>query len=424
MIALPTVDYRTGKRLLPTASALDRARLCPPSAVLPRVDIILDILTRGTTRHRFLERVNVVGRDQALQEIEDDISRAISAAINLEGLPLDPACYVPEIAYAWNWRTGEARELGRGLDRNYVDAGATEDDLCGTADVVALLGQDGVFIADWKGLHDTAVPPLRRNRQLRFLAFVACELYGRDRAVIEIIRYDDKAETAWRDRLELDAFDLLAIRADLLELVREVLTARAALDAFDGDSLRAMEAGQLVPVVGEHCRRCPAQRKCPAHQVLLAFFRGGDAEAITRKFDELLSEATVTELYHWWKAAEVAIERIGESLKMWATRSPIRIDDDHVFAVQTQHWVSLVGNPGFHVIKELAGEEEAWKTAALKISNDALDKLAGRLKQKAIEAGKKTTKKAIYEDIIARADRVRGVKRDVVDQVRRIKVKR
>jgi len=112
------------KRLRLSGSKIHRVWRCPASAVLPQ-DTSDDreartepARGRGKAVHSYLERVRSVGREQALGEVPAEVLPLCKALV-IDELPTHLAT---EVAYAWNWRTRTARELGRNLGHRDYDA--------------------------------------------------------------------------------------------------------------------------------------------------------------------------------------------------------------------------------------------------------------------------------------------------------------
>lgn len=377
---------------LPTASQLDLAHTCPGSATLPRVAEITDGMTAGTVRHRFFQRCLEADRNTAILEIEDPTLRAMCEALDTDRLPLDPKSFAAEVALAWNWRTGAARELGRGLERDYSDRG--EDEIVGTADTVGLLGGDGVYVSDFKSRFDQ-VAPARRNLQLRFYALAAARAYGRDRAVIEICRPTDG--DPWIDRAELDAFDLAEVAEELRDLVRRIQ--RSAAD-------------MPVLVAGNHCRRCASIRFCPAQTAIVREVAGEPTDALIARWESELDAETACEAWHKLKAIEAFIEKAWAALEGFAMQRPIRLDEERVYGPTQVRRESIVGSVAWKVIEEAFGAEVAWSAAEVKVTKAAIE----RLVRERLQPGQKVTH--AVRDLLDKIDRAGGLRAKVQDEIR------
>ncbi len=197
-----------------SASSLWRADLCPAFAVLPHKKEHYADAAAGTAAHAELEKA-------------------------------PPAGGIAEVAFAYDVLSGSAREVGRSIGREY---GALADsEIPGTTDVL-MVQEDHVLLQDYKsgngyaeqlaGVYNTPA----RNLQLQHNALSAALVYGKPRAVVEVV-YLKSGEV--KD-CEMDAFDLEAIRSRLLAIWT-----------------RTQENPQPVRNDGVQCWRCPAKKACP-----------------------------------------------------------------------------------------------------------------------------------------------------------------
>jgi hypothetical protein len=151
---------------LPTGSRLELADTCLGSALYDDgIDETNEWIEHGNAIHSFLEDVVNRGAEEALARVEDPAVQAICEQIDLGGLSLEGGgAWAAEVTYAWNFRTGEARELGRGLKRNY--GARTPDEIVLTVDRVSLLGDDALIVGDYKTGYRRQ-RAARRHAQLR-----------------------------------------------------------------------------------------------------------------------------------------------------------------------------------------------------------------------------------------------------------------
>ncbi len=176
-----------------TGSKIHRVWQCPASAILPQIDRDDDnhelARERGSAIHAYLERVAQVGDEAALSEIADEGLRSLLRAIDVSALPTHLAT---EVAFAWNWRTRTARELGRNLGRGYtlVTMPPTEDEIACTLDLVGEQelqgGRRRGYVGDYKSGH-SKLPSPERNGQLLLGALCARAIYRLDDCVVELI---------------------------------------------------------------------------------------------------------------------------------------------------------------------------------------------------------------------------------------------
>lgn len=388
---------------LPTASQLHRVLECVGSAVLPQVDTeSTPWQSLGVETHRYLERVNQVGREAALAEVKDEQLREGMALIEVARLPLDPASFAVEVTFAYNVVTGTARELGRSLQRDYSEA--TPEEEVGTADVVGVTATK-VVVVDWKRGHGH-LPPPADHVQLRFLALAAARAYRKTGAIVELIRIRDDG-TAWRERAELDMFDL----AEIAEQVR----------GLAADVTRWQAADTAPPVrVGSWCVGCPAFRRCRA-QVELAIevaaaplaTTADDREAIVQRFEGLLTLERAPELYGKLKSLDALIELLWTVMKGFAARNPFSVGGNKVYGPKETKHESLDGKTVWHVIKDLYGEDVAWKVVQMTATKS---KIEGHAREVAAKTGAKISH--VERDILAEVARRGGLAISYDDGVR------
>lgn len=346
---------------LPTASSLDRADICPGSEALPHVERLREWAKHGQDLHAFLERVPAIGREKALAEIESDELRAVCEEIDLSRLPVDGASYAHEVAFAFDVETGKAREIGRGLKRAYGKLSLTE--IAGTADVVALEADDGVYIGDYKTgwQYEKTAPALEKNRQFRFLAKAASSAWGRSAATIEVIRLNDEGRP-WKKSHGLGPFDL-DHEGDELR--------RIALRIFD--EREKVAAGKLPTLVsGAHCTYCPAFNSCPEIRgQVRAVLDAGSAEAIAA----VLTDDTARMLAERIPLVEAAADRAKEALKMYATNKPVTLRNGFVYGPVEATIREIDGAKARAVLTRFLGDEKAAANLPIKTSQDAIKDL-------------------------------------------------
>ncbi len=316
---------------LMTGSGIERYALCPGSAVLPRVETISDDAERGRTIHAFLEAVNKDGREKALAAVPDDL-RSACEALDVTRLPTDPKRFAAEVAFALDTVTGKARELGRGIGRKY-DCAPTE--IAGTADVVALLEEDGVFVADFKSGWSRRTAA-KDSLQLRFYALAAARAYGRTRAVVQVIRVFEDGET-WTDEASLDTFDLDSFAMDLAALA----------SAIEADRKLYAEGVEPALVEGSHCRWCPAFARCPAKCALVSSAAGVEIGPLTPE--------TAARAYERIRLYRQALDAAESALKDFARQTPIPLSDGQVYGPRYDSTKSIDGKVGATALRALLG---------------------------------------------------------------------
>lgn len=397
-------------------SEAERVAVCTASAVLRRVDHRSSGAEAGRARHRFLQRWIEAGRDAALAEVEDAQVRELCEALNLDGLDLDSLA--AERAFAWNWRTDTARELPAGDGRVEVEDG----EIGGRLDAAALVGDDGVYVLDWKP-EFLYTPPAARFEQLQLGAIMATRAWGRDRARVAVIR-PRKDEPPWRDEGELDIWDLAAAAEKFRARAERVLEARAAYAA--GVEPRA--------VTSEACRYCKSFEYCPAQTTLLRRLASDD-EALEEKFFEALSPATAARAWHRLQAARQLLERLEGALETYAVHNPIDLGDGRVYGLKSQNSLTLNGAAVWRMFSDHFGADEAWSAVEIKAVQKQLKERLGKLvtaagKDPALEAklwqivtdggrkAKRLSTSAVFDGLVALLQQQGGAKKTPVEFVR------
>lgn len=320
-----------------TASATERVAACPTSAVLPVSYVPAgEHADHGTGVHGVMQGAIERGWSAALAAAPEALREEMSS-LDLDRLPVPLASLAAEVAFALDPRTGQAREIGRGLGRQYA---VGEDEIAGTADAVGC-SADAVLILDWKAGF-TAPAPAAENRQLRTLAVMAARAYGRDHAIVEIVRLRDDGRI-WRDRAELDAFDLDAAAEELRALHLRVMRLRD----------RAA-AGEVLPVsMGEHCRWCPSLRHCPGQTALVRAVCG---EAVPAR---PVGAAEVAATWHKVKAARRILGELEAQMHAIAAQEPVDLGDGTLLGEREHERREVVGEVAQRVLAELHGPEVA-----------------------------------------------------------------
>lgn len=365
---------------LATGSGLERLLACDGPAYLQRVESTSDDADRGRAIHAFLESASASGRDAALSLSPESLRPALEA-LDLSRLPVDPARYAAEVAFAFDVTTGAARELGRGIGRRYSVEGT---EIAGTADVIALLDEDGVFVADFKSGWSKRTPA-RENAQLKSYALSAARAYGRSRAVVQIIRIMEDGAT-WTDTAELDAFDLDAFEFQLHTLGKRIL---------------ALRAGEIEPRIaeGDHCKWCPAFNSCPAKQALLR------AAALVPPDPAELTPEVARAAYERLKLYEAAVSRAKDVLREYARNTPIPLGDGLLYGVRLDKTKSLDGKVAEGVLRDLLGDAAA-EAISVEVTQAGIKRaLAVWLKTHTGE-----TQKAALERVLSEVKRRGGLK--------------
>ena len=204
--------------ILVTGSHLERALECSASTCLPKAKNSSPEASEGRAIHIYIEFVSEYGRDKALAVMRDSPTLRdyvdVCEVIDTDLLPTELA---HEVAFAFDIATGKAREIGRGNKVNYAECNLAPLEIPCRLDVVGV-SADAVFVGDYKSGH-LAVTGAKTNIQVGFGALCASLAYGKDSAVVEIIRTGRGGAKPFRDRAELDAFDLDALASRLRDWI-------------------------------------------------------------------------------------------------------------------------------------------------------------------------------------------------------------
>jgi hypothetical protein len=349
-----------------TGSGTDRFLACPPSAALPQVRTAPNgYQARGNVIHEFLALVPTLGRDAALSAFLDE-ERMACEAIDLDQIPqVDGAGYAAEVAFAFDYDLGTAREIGRNIGRNYGDLAPTEIPL--TVDVVGL-GADGesVFVGDYKTGHGK-VTPSAINGQLMIGGLAASRAYGRSRAEVAIIRVLDGIEPFF-DRASFDEWDLDAFAIRIRQGVTEAIAAREQLMAGGIPYFRA----------GDHCHYCNAFPYCPAQASLLYSIANQPSQwaaqvnQALRSDEERLDSELAVQAYSLWLRAKEVVDRAGAQIYAYASEYPIDLGNGKVLGPVRSAREYLDGQVVHKVLTDLHGRDVADRAVTLEATKAGL----------------------------------------------------
>ena len=323
-----------------TVTGMTRAAVCLASELLPHSH---DVYAKpwaqmGTFVHDFLRDWSLHGFDEALNQAPQEYRLGFESLEDYKDeLPLDPSRYVAEVAFAYDWRTGTARELSRGRsDRNYE---ARPGELPGRADVVGLEDAETVVVLDyksgWRYLGE-AVDSL----QLLLYALMAARAWGAKRAKVGFIRIPADGGRPYTLWARFDEFDLDAAG----ERVSEVMQA-----------LEAHREGKLErpqPVPGNHCNYCPAFRHCSEKRAQLSMVAGLEIP------DELTDEL-VAKLWTMMAQAQQVIDKAMPAFEEYARQHPIPLEPGLVLSEVEVAREKLDSMKALPILGELLGSEVA-----------------------------------------------------------------
>lgn len=253
-----------------TGSGLQRFVECRWSSVGPRsFDETSSDASRGRAVHAYLQNVAEstpagpeadADREVRIAALLDQVDvehRGAAEAVDLTQIA-DCLALSAEVTFAYKPSDGTSRILGSNLNRAYDAAGVRDDEVPGTLDVVGDDAEhDVVKVVDYKGGW-AALPPTRRNWQLRGGSIAAARALDRGEADAQIIYLRD-GNLIRRDRHRFDPLGLAEIEHQLGRAWERTQRDR---DAF--------ARGELVPAtVGSWCKYCPSFNYCPANNALI-----------------------------------------------------------------------------------------------------------------------------------------------------------
>lgn len=370
-----------------TGSKVHRTWRCPPSAVLPHdVDEDREERTepargRGKGVHAFLERIPLVGLDAALAEVPADLL-TLCRALDVEHMPTQLST---EVAYAYNWVTGEARELGRNMGhRNYdtLPEPPTDEEIPTTLDVVgsAILIKDGNelhrgYVGDYKTGH-TKYPRPGSFAQTLIGALCLRSVLGVDDCTLELIYIDPDDGQHYPVRDTVDAWALEIFAQELRDVMGSLQ--RLELDYVSGVGLPFRE--------GAHCDYCPAYKHCDAKVQLIRAVPaelvqlGLAAPPVGKKDDaEIVSFApgvinvsNAAMIYEACERIEAICRRARREVQGLAWGSPVQLSDGRVIERRLHKRRVVDGPKAAAVLEQRYGRDEAMKAVELKVSIDAI----------------------------------------------------
>lgn len=345
-------------------SGLPRIAQCAASAVLARVhEISRPFADRGKALHRFLQLVPQVGRDKAVSLVDEEW-REDAACIDVSRLPASrPESFAAEVSWAYDWKTGKAREIGRDLDRAYetlLEPGDVE--IPGTADSVGLY-EDLVFVLDykfgWRDLGDAG-----NSWQLKGLALAAARATGRRAARVAFVRIREDG-SPWFQVADFSEADLDAAELDVNDLM--VSVEAFARRIADGQRLEAVDVHE-----GPACHYCPAFDRCPAKVSLAA--RLADPVKLLEPLP-VLTPALATQLLARLDLIDEVVGRVREKLEDYARTSPIALGDGRFWGPCEKRIDTIDAERAQPIIEQLYGGDvgrEAVEQPPLKMTKEAL----------------------------------------------------
>lgn len=367
----------------PTGSKWHRIWQCPPSAVLPQ--IVSDereaatepARGRGRAIHRYLERVKLVGKEQALAESPPELLPLLSA-LNLDSLPVHLST---EVAFAYNWKTGAVRELGRNLEhRDYDLLGVDWScEIPGTYDVIGVQETDKAvfgFVGDYKSGW-TKYPPPDKFGQTLLGGICVRQLFKCTKVVLELIYIDEDGES-YPVRRVVDEWDL-----DMAE--RSFQAAMLALEQAELDEAAGRSHAYHE---GRHCDFCGAFKNCGAKTAMVRaipaeLVRMGVRQDKTGALELTPGVITREVAANMFVAAEKIREVLGKVMTEvcgLAWNEPIPLADGRVIERYKTTKRELEGRKAAAVLERRYGRDEALTAIQIDVTFDAIRKLVAKHK--------------------------------------------
>ncbi len=243
---------------------------------------------------------SLVAEALAAQQIAADSDMAAQVRDLIPADFIGPDGCRAEVAYAWDYETGEVRELGVDIGRDYS---LRPTEIAGTADIVHV--GESVLIADWK----TGQKPPRAagNGQLMFLALCASRLVDVDSARLEI-RHVRPGGDVWIDSAEVSRFDLDVFESELRDAI--------------------LAAPSSAPNPGPHCtgKYCPLRAVCQA--TVATVDPAPEYPLALAEHEEIQGAAHVEWLLHRVDAADELLSSVKARIRQYVdTHGPVELSD-------------------------------------------------------------------------------------------------
>lgn len=293
-----------------SASGAARARECPASAALPRVQETSDDADRGTEIHEYSKRrLQGWTHERALvllpTELHDMCSR-----IDFDRVLIGREDVRAEVAYGLDTAEDRAWEVGVDIGRRYPPA--PPHVVHGTIDIVSHCTFDDVpCVDDWKtGFQGVA--RCEDNDQMLYAARAVHLVTGAPRVKARIL-YVRPSGVVFPDEHTFSLFELDDYAGTLADTVARVQRAKALV------------ASGIVPDVhaGSWCKYCPSLDACPRHVAL--------ARAMLPELanlEERMAALTPEQGGAAWlkmKACASVLDRVEKGLKKMAAVAPLPV---------------------------------------------------------------------------------------------------
>lgn len=393
--------------MITSGSGLERFMHCIGSSVYPRaLDAGTEYSERGKELHSYLQRITEGMTIAESLALVDDRFREDATWIDVDALR-DVLGLTAEMTFAYNPVFDTARVLGVGLDREYVAAGLTEDEIPVTMDIVGLDNPETPTrgrVVDYK-FGWTKLTPAARNWQMIGGALCLQRVYDLDEVGVQLIHMRGKFG-AKRDLAVFTAADVAVAAAAARARWDEVLHAR-----------ERYEKTKIEPEVmkGTWCKHCPSYHACGAQMSLVrAAVNRDEYEHWLR--DGAVENDLLARAWLFLEEMEEPRKRLKGQVLAAAKERPVLI---RTFEDGTEEWLGVcekVGNLQLNaeiardVVREMLGEDQVDKVCTYEVTQGRLEIACKAVVAKGQGAAKL---RAVLSEIKKRGGAHKPVKHDV-----------
>lgn len=356
--------------MITSGSGLERFMHCIGSSVYPRaLDAGTEYSERGKELHSFLQRITEGMTAAESLALVDDRWREDATWIDVDALR-DVLGLTAEMTFAYNPVFDTARVLGVGLDREYVAAGLTEDEIPVTMDIVGLDNPNTPTrgkVVDYK-FGWAKLTPAERNWQMIGGALCLQRVYDLDEVGVQLIHMRGKFG-AKRDAATFSVADIAVAAAQARARWDKVLLAR-----------ERYEQTKTEPEVtkGTWCKYCPSYHACGAQMSLVrAAVNRDEYEHWLR--DGAVESDMIARAWMFLEEMEEPRKRLKGQILAAAKERPVLV---RVYEDGTEEWLGVcekVGNLHIdadvarQVVREMLGEDHVDKVCTYEVTQGRLE---------------------------------------------------